>query len=102
MYLIDTVAEGSWEKFANACAHMLLPAFCLSYVYLAIITRIVRSSMISVMGLDFVTTARANGIRRGGGGSEARAEERPDPRGDDHRSVDRRAAGRGDTHRDHL
>ena len=63
MYLIDTLAEGSWEKFANACAHMLLPAFCLSYVYLAITTRIVRSSMISVMGLDFITTARANGIR---------------------------------------
>jgi peptide/nickel transport system permease protein len=39
-----------------------MPAFCLSYVYLAIITRIVRSSMISVMGLDFITTARANGI----------------------------------------
>jgi len=43
-------------------AHIILPAFCLSYVYLAIITRIVRSSMISVMGLDFITTARANGI----------------------------------------
>ncbi|HWU37132.1 MAG TPA: ABC transporter permease, partial [Candidatus Acidoferrum sp.] len=63
MYLIDTAAEGSWGKFANACAHILLPAFCLSYVYLAITTRIVRSSMISVMGLDFITTARANGIR---------------------------------------
>jgi len=63
MYLIDTVAEGSWGKFANACSHILLPAFCLSYVYLAITTRIVRSSMISVLGLDFITTARANGIR---------------------------------------
>lgn len=63
MYLIDTVVEGSWGKFANAFSHILLPAFCLSYVYLAITTRIVRSSMISVMGLDFITTARANGIR---------------------------------------
>jgi len=63
MYLIDTLVEGSWGKFANASSHILLPAFCLSYVYLAITTRIVRSSMISVMGLDFITTARANGIR---------------------------------------
>lgn len=63
MYLIDTVVEGSWGKFANAFSHILLPAFCLSYVYLAITTRIVRSSMISVMGLDFIMTARANGIR---------------------------------------
>lgn len=63
MYLIDTLVEGNRGKFANAFSHILLPAFCLSYVYLAITTRIVRSSMISVMGLDFITTARANGIR---------------------------------------
>ena len=55
--------RGKLGKFANACSHLLLPAFCLSYAYLAITTRIVRSSMISVLGLDFITTARANGIR---------------------------------------
>jgi peptide/nickel transport system permease protein len=63
MYLVDTAVEGSGEKFVNCLLHILLPAFCLSYVYLAIITRIVRSAMISVMGLDYITTARANGIR---------------------------------------
>lgn len=62
LYLIDTLLEGSMDKFRNVLAHILMPAFCLSYVYLAIITRIVRSSMISIMGLDFITTARANGI----------------------------------------
>jgi peptide/nickel transport system permease protein len=62
MYLIDTLVEGGWLKFANALSHIMLPAFCLSYVYLAIITRIVRSSMISAMGQEFITTARANGI----------------------------------------
>jgi peptide/nickel transport system permease protein len=62
LYLIDTLLEGSLGKFGDALRHILMPAFCLSYVYLAIITRIVRSSMISVMGLDFITTARANGI----------------------------------------
>jgi peptide/nickel transport system permease protein len=62
LYLIDSLLEGSWSKFFNAFQHILLPAFCLSYVYLAIITRIVRSSMISVMGQDYITTARANGL----------------------------------------
>jgi peptide/nickel transport system permease protein len=62
LYLIDTLIEGGFAKFGDALRHILLPAFCLSYVYLAIITRIVRSSMISVMSLDFITTARANGI----------------------------------------
>jgi peptide/nickel transport system permease protein len=62
LYLVDSLLEGSWSKFLNALQHILLPAFCLSYVYLAIITRIVRSSMISVMGQDYITTARANGL----------------------------------------
>ncbi|MCU0538981.1 MAG: ABC transporter permease [Desulfobacterales bacterium] len=62
IYLLDSLLAGSLGTFRNALAHILLPAFCLSYVYLAIITRIVRSSMIAVMGLDFITTARANGI----------------------------------------
>jgi peptide/nickel transport system permease protein len=62
LYLIDTLLEGSWGKFGNAFLHIILPSFCLSYVYLAIITRIVRSSMISVMGQDYITTARANGL----------------------------------------
>ncbi len=62
LYLIDTLLQGDLNKFRNALAHLVMPAFCLSYVYLAIITRIVRSSMIAVMEQDFITTARANGL----------------------------------------
>jgi peptide/nickel transport system permease protein len=62
LYLVDSLLAGRLDIFANAAAHILLPAFCLSYVYLAIVTRIVRSSMIEVLGQEFITTARANGI----------------------------------------
>ncbi len=62
LYLIDTLLEGRLDKFVNVASHLILPAFCLSYVYLAIVTRIVRSSMIEVMGQEFITTARANGV----------------------------------------
>ena len=62
LYLIDSALTGQWSTFRDALAHLLLPAFCLSYVYLAVITRIVRSSMIAVMEQDFITTARANGL----------------------------------------
>jgi peptide/nickel transport system permease protein len=62
IYLIDALADRNWAIFINAVAHILLPAFCLSYVYLAIITRIARSSMISALGQEFITTARANGL----------------------------------------
>jgi peptide/nickel transport system permease protein len=59
---VDALLEGNRPVFVNALSHIILPAFCLSYVYLAVITRIVRSSMIAVMEQDYVTTARANGI----------------------------------------
>ncbi len=62
MYTIDALLAGDWSLLRNALSHIILPAFCLSYVYLAIITRIVRSSMIDVLGQDYITTARANGI----------------------------------------
>ena len=62
LYIIDAILEGNLKKFGNAVSHIILPAFCLSYVYLAIVTRIVRSSMISVMEQDYIITARANGI----------------------------------------
>ena len=62
LYLIDSLLAGDWPLFLNALSHIILPAFCLSYVYLAIVTRIVRSSMIAVLGQDYITTARANGI----------------------------------------
>lgn len=62
LYLIDSLLEWQPAKFLNAASHILMPAFCLSYVYLAIMTRIVRSSMIEALGQEYIVTARANGI----------------------------------------
>lgn len=62
LYLVDSLLEWRLDKFFNIASHLILPAFCLSYVYLAIITRIVRSSMIESLGQDYIVTARANGV----------------------------------------
>ncbi len=62
LYVVDALVAGDWPLLREALSHLILPAFCLSYVYLAIITRIVRSSMIAVLGQDYITTARANGL----------------------------------------
>lgn len=62
LYLLDALFAGDWGLLREAASHLILPAFCLSYVYLAVITRIVRSSMIAVLGQDYITTARANGL----------------------------------------
>lgn len=42
--------------------HLVLPALTLSLVYLAQYSRLARSSMLDVLGSDFVRTARAKGL----------------------------------------
>jgi peptide/nickel transport system permease protein len=39
-----------------------LPAFCLSVFYLAVLTRMTRSSLLEVLGQDYMRTARAAGL----------------------------------------
>lgn len=62
LYVIDSILARDWALLREVLSHLILPAFCLSYVYLAVITRIVRSSMIAVLGQDYITTAKANGL----------------------------------------
>jgi len=42
--------------------HLVLPTFTLATVYVALITRITRASMLDILGEDFVRTARAKGV----------------------------------------
>jgi len=41
---------------------MILPTLALSFIYIALIARITRASMLEVLGEDYVRTARAKGI----------------------------------------
>ncbi|MBB5216225.1 peptide/nickel transport system permease protein [Parapusillimonas granuli] len=45
---------------------LALPTLALSTIYVALIARITRTSIIEVMGEDFIRTARAKGLREGG------------------------------------
>lgn len=51
---------GGFEGFT----HLILPAITLSANSLAIITRMTRSSMVEILRMDYVQTARAKGIHR--------------------------------------
>lgn len=53
------LSEGLWP-FAQ---RLVLPTLALSGIYVALVARITRSSLIEVMGEDFVRTARAKGAR---------------------------------------
>lgn len=45
---------------------MILPTMALSFIYIALIARITRASMLEVLGEDYVRTARAKGIGEAG------------------------------------
>lgn len=62
LYIIDGLLAGNIDVVISAIHHLLLPAICLAYAQLAIITRQVRSSMIDVLEQDYIRTARACGI----------------------------------------
>lgn len=46
----------------NSPAHMVLPAISLGLASSALVARMVRSSMLEVIGLDYIRTARAKGL----------------------------------------
>jgi peptide/nickel transport system permease protein len=60
--LVDTVLARDWVALGDVVMHLILPAITLGYFSLAIITRIMRASMLDVLQLDFVRTARAKGL----------------------------------------
>ena len=60
--LIDSLLMGRPDLFLNGLSHLILPAIALGSIPLAIITRITRSSLLDVLGLDYIRTARAKGL----------------------------------------
>jgi peptide/nickel transport system permease protein len=53
------VNDGLWQNLS----HIIMPALALGFARAAILTRLVRASMLEVLKLDYVTTARAKGVR---------------------------------------
>jgi peptide/nickel transport system permease protein len=47
---------------ADVARHMVLPVLTTALFYVAIYTRLMRASMLEVLTLDFITTARAKGV----------------------------------------
>ena len=62
---------GQWGAAVDAFRHLILPAIALGTIPLAIIARITRSSLLEVLGLDYVRTARAKGLEERARGPRA-------------------------------
>jgi len=53
---------GTWPVFLDRLRHLILPVAALSSLQLAQWTRFMRSSMLEVIQLDYIVTARAKGV----------------------------------------
>lgn len=63
LYVVDSLLAGDWAAFRNALKHLVLPAVTLGAGMGAIIARVTRSSMIETLRSDYVTLARAKGVK---------------------------------------
>lgn len=63
LYVIDSILAGQWYILGNALSHLILPALVLGAFSMGLIARITRSSMLEVLSLDYITTARSKGLR---------------------------------------
>jgi len=52
------LADGIWPYLQ----HLVLPAFTLSIIYVALIARVTRASVLEALGEDYIRTARAKGL----------------------------------------
>ena len=79
MFTVDSLLAGDLGTFMDAIHHLLLPAFVLGWAVMGIISRLVRASMLDVLGQDYILAARAKGAGERAHPLEPRAAQRADP-----------------------
>jgi peptide/nickel transport system permease protein len=62
LYLLNALLTGNWQLLSSAARHLILPSVALSTIPMAIIARMTRSSLLEVLGLDYIRAARAKGV----------------------------------------
>ncbi len=62
LMLVDSIMAGRWDAFRDAAWHLALPSVILALYMAALISRVTRSSMLEVLSLDYMRTARAKGL----------------------------------------
>ncbi len=64
MNILNALLTSNWKLLGDAIKHLILPAVALGTIPMALIARMTRSSMLDVLGQDYIRTARAKGLAR--------------------------------------
>jgi len=63
MMSVDALLNGEWRLFIDSLRHLVLPIVTMSYLSWALLMRVARSALLNELHQDYVTTARAKGLR---------------------------------------
>lgn len=63
LYTVDSLLEGNVYKFVESLRYLFMPSLTLGLVLSGVFVRLTRSNMLETLRLDFVTAARARGLR---------------------------------------
>jgi peptide/nickel transport system permease protein len=64
LYVLDALIAGQWSTLWDVVRHLILPAVALATAPGALLTRILRASLLEVAGDGYVGAARAKGVPR--------------------------------------
>ena len=62
LYTIDSLVVGDFMLFTDAVWHLIMPAVVLALPLIAVMSRLIRSSMLDVLDEDYLRTARSKGL----------------------------------------
>ncbi|MGA9839213.1 MAG: ABC transporter permease [Thermoplasmata archaeon] len=62
MSVVDAILAGNFPYTVDAISHLILPATVLAFINMGIATRMTRASMLEVLPLDYVRSARMKGL----------------------------------------
>jgi peptide/nickel transport system permease protein len=61
-YILDAILAKNWVALKDVLWHIIMPAFTLSTIPMAIVARMTRSAMLEVLRQDYIKTAKAKGL----------------------------------------
>ncbi len=61
--ILNSILTGNFTVLKDALWHLILPCVAVGTIPMAIIARMTRSSLLDVLGQDFIRTARSKGLR---------------------------------------
>jgi peptide/nickel transport system permease protein len=64
LYIFNSIITANWKVLGDVLKHLILPSVALSTIPMAIIARMTRSSLLEVLGREYIRAAKAKGVPR--------------------------------------